>query len=310
MRSDERRASSRTRPRAARGLKCRPFLEPLEDRSVPSSFTASSVNDLIADITAANNQGGSNTITLAPGTTFTLIKVDNTTDGATGLPVIANNDDLTIIGNNDTIQRSTAAGTPAFRLLDVADGANLELQDLTLQGGFCHDWGGAIRNNPQGSLTLSRVIVQNNISEGLDGTTGEDGGTAKGGGIFSFGSLTLDSCTIQNNQAIGGKGGKAVKEFNTRTGWDVYGGTGGDGLGGGVYVYSGTAHLSNCIVIGNNAQAGKNGSGGGVKSRGQGGGLYLDFSSLVYLDAFTLAHVENNTASTSNANIAGTPIIR
>ena len=98
-------------------------LEPLEDRTVPSSFTATSVSDLIADINAANLAGGSNTITLVAGKTFTLTAVDNYTDGATGPPVIAANDNLTIIGNGDTIERSTTNATPAFRLLDVAAGA-------------------------------------------------------------------------------------------------------------------------------------------------------------------------------------------
>src|SRR5437868_5821083 len=91
-------------------------LEPLEDRTMLSSFTATSVSDLIADIGAANQAGGSNTITLAAGTTFMLTAVNNTTDGPTGLPVIAANDNLTIVGSNDTIQRSTAKGTTAFRL--------------------------------------------------------------------------------------------------------------------------------------------------------------------------------------------------
>src|SRR5215470_7557607 len=92
------------RPKPARspaarrnGLRLR--LEQLEDRTVPSNFTAASVSDLIADINAANLAGGSNTITLVAGKTFTLTGVDNYTDGATGLPVIAANDNLTIIGN-------------------------------------------------------------------------------------------------------------------------------------------------------------------------------------------------------------------
>src|SRR5262245_28253450 len=120
-----RRVSHRTRfgrhlvPRTAgqpRGR--RPALEPLEQRSLLSHFTAATVSDLIADINAANQQGGSNTITLvAPSTSpYVLTAVDNTTDGATGLPVIAANDDLTIAGNGDAVARSTDAGTPAFRL--------------------------------------------------------------------------------------------------------------------------------------------------------------------------------------------------
>jgi hypothetical protein len=108
----------------------------LEDRTVPTGFTAWSVARLIAEINAANSAGGANTIRLVPGATFTLTAVDNTTHGATGLPVIAANDTLTIVGNGDTIQRSTAAGTPAFRVFDVASGASLTLKDMTVQDGL------------------------------------------------------------------------------------------------------------------------------------------------------------------------------
>ena len=71
---------------------------------------AATVSDLIADINAANTAGGANTITLTAPTTspYVLTAVNNTTDGATGLPVIAANDNLTIVGNGDTIERSTA----------------------------------------------------------------------------------------------------------------------------------------------------------------------------------------------------------
>src|SRR4051812_28347955 len=101
------RAASR-RPR-----RHRPSLEALEDRMLPSNYyTPASVQDLIFDINSANQAGGDNTITLTDHTTFTLT--------AAALPVIAVNDNLTIVGNGDTIARSTAAGTPAFRLFEVA----------------------------------------------------------------------------------------------------------------------------------------------------------------------------------------------
>ena len=50
----------------------RPALEPLEGRMLPSNYTAATVSDLIAAVNAANAAGGSNTITLIAGTTFTL----------------------------------------------------------------------------------------------------------------------------------------------------------------------------------------------------------------------------------------------
>jgi DNA-directed RNA polymerase specialized sigma24 family protein len=57
-------------------------LERLENRTLPSSYTAASVSDLVADINAANAAGGSNTITLATKTKFTRTDVNNTTDEA------------------------------------------------------------------------------------------------------------------------------------------------------------------------------------------------------------------------------------
>src|SRR5215469_3682600 len=75
------------------------ILEPLEDRTALSNFNAATVSDLIADINAANAAGGANTITLTAPTSnpYVLTAVDNTTDGANGLPVIAKKDTLSII---------------------------------------------------------------------------------------------------------------------------------------------------------------------------------------------------------------------
>ena len=86
-------------------------LEQLEERALLSSYSAATASDLIADINAANKAGGTNTITLAAPTSnpYVLTTVDNPTNGLTGLPVIsgANKpDNLTIIGNGDTIEWS------------------------------------------------------------------------------------------------------------------------------------------------------------------------------------------------------------
>src|SRR5262249_10882863 len=152
----------RTRPTAAR---YRPQVEALENRTLPSTFNAATVSDLIADINAANAAGGTNTITLTAPTTshYVLAAVDNTTDGATGLPVIAKKDTLTIIGNGDAIERGSVLGTPAFRLFDVANGASLTLQNVTVHNGLAFGSGtfaegGGIYN--QGTLVLDRATVQ------------------------------------------------------------------------------------------------------------------------------------------------------
>src|SRR5262245_42417295 len=175
----------------------RPQLEVLEGRALPSTYYAATAADLIADIKAANSNGGSNTIVLTAPTTspYVLTAVDNTKDGANALPQISKKDNLTIDGNGDTIERSTAAGTPAFRLFDVAGGGSLTLQNLTLQNGLAFGSGVAAEGGAilsQGTLVLSGVTVVNNEAQGSNGApaknefqSGGDGQDAAGGGIWS-----------------------------------------------------------------------------------------------------------------------------
>jgi hypothetical protein len=320
-------AHREARPSVTRRRAVRLTLEQLEDRSLPSSYTAASVSDLIADIKAANLSGGSNTITLVAGTTFALSAVNDTTDGATGLPRIAANDNLTILGNGDLIQRSTATGTPAFRLFDVASGASLSLSNLTLQGGLAFGSGlaaegGAIYN--QGTLTLNSVTVQGNVAQGADGGLSWAGQSAEGGGIYSAGALTLGGNTIiQNNQAIGGRGRDGT--YPTR-GSSSAGGPGGNALGGGLYVSSGTATLNGVTLSSNTAQGGAGGNGfdatssggghnhGGVASAG-GFGSYLSgpggnggngFGGGLYAAAGTVSMLNDTvTSNTAQGGAAG-----
>jgi hypothetical protein len=232
-------------------------LEQLEDRTVPSNFTAATVTDLINDINYANTHPGSYTIALVAGNTFTLTAADNATDGGNGLPVIAANDNLTIQGNGDTIVRSATA--PAFRLLDVASGATLTLEDLTLKGGLATANGadggadgGAIYS--AGALTLSAVTVTGNSAMGAATAP------AQGGGIYSVAaSLALEAGTIiTNNSAVGS---------NT-----------GPGYGGGVYVAGGTATLTGVTLSYNTAQGGDYGPYGDWGGAGFGGALFVGYT--------------------------------
>jgi hypothetical protein len=231
-------------------------LEQLEDRTLPSNYSALTISDLIADINAANAAGGTNTITLTAPTTspYALSAVNNTTNGANGLPVIAKKDILTILGNGDTIERSTVSGTPDFRLFDVASGASLTLENLTLQNGLAFGSGssaegGAIHN--QGTLVLSGVTVQSNTAQGSDGANNQAGEDGSGGGVWSASSVTLDNGTLlENNRAIGGDGGGSCQKI---------GGVGGNAYGGGLYVAGGTANLSGVTVNNNIAQGGEGG---------------------------------------------------
>jgi hypothetical protein len=264
---------------------------------------------LNADISTPNTAGGSNTIILTAPTTspYVLTAVNNTTSGANGLPVIAANDSLEIVGSGDTIERSTASGTPSLRLLDVAAGASLALGNMTLQGGLASGSGisadgGAIDN--QGALTRNGVTVQNNIAQGAPPTRASAGQDAAGGGIYSSASLTLEgSTTVQNNQALGGGSVGLMAVQGRALG-------GGNGSGGGLYVAGGTVTLTSVTVPTNHAYGGSNAPGAGwpADPLGEGGGLYIATGTTVYIDAFTLANVISNTASTSNPNIFGTYI--
>lgn len=173
------------------------------------NWTARNVSELIADINAANSAGGVNTITLTPGKTFTLTAVNNTTDGPTALPVIAANNKLSIRGNGATIARSTAKGTPPFRLFDVASGAALTLENLTLANGqVIGDTGkdangGAILNAAGATLTVKCSAFVGNQVVGGDGGGGL-GGLGCGGAIWNNGTAKLDYVIFRGNQATGG----------------------------------------------------------------------------------------------------------
>ena len=319
--------AGRGRPPGLLPRHLRPMLEQLEDRTLPSSYTAASTADLIADINAANTAGGSNTIVLMANTTFDLTAVNNTTNGANGLPVIVNRDTLTISGQGgDIIQRDPAA--PDFRLFDVASAGSLTLENLTLQNGRAvgsgsSSEGGAIYN--RGTLDLNGVTVQDNLAFGgyASPSAGQD---AAGGGVWSSGTLTLENgTTVQHNQALGGYGGSRNKPA---------GYPGGNAFGGGVYVAGGTANLTDATLYENGVGGGEggygyggyiqapygfgeggglcvaggtvslcndtvtsNGVGGYLSSGGVGGGLYIAGKATVYLDSLTVTNAVNNNVN-------------
>jgi hypothetical protein len=223
------------------------MLEHLETRLTPTTWTvgAGDVAGLIADINAANQAGGSNTINLSPGV-YDLTNVDNFWYGPNGLPPIFNN--LTIHGNGATIQRDSSA-TP-FRLFYVSGGLEL----------------------PAGSLTMDNVTLEGGLAQGGDGS---GGGMGAGGAIFNQGMLNLTSVTLTNNEALGGSGGQGLFSGNgggmgpgSGFGGSLAGGPFGGAGGAGSLVFGGGG---GGFVTGADGAPAGNGGLGGFGTGGDGG---------------------------------------
>jgi predicted outer membrane repeat protein len=318
-----RMAACKTRPR------CRPQLEALESRDVPSTLTVLSPNGLTGVIGAA---ASGDTIVFAPsldGQTIQLVTELNITKslniqgpGAGLLAIQPSSDGLLVnprimeVAANVTVTISgltlangggTAFGyaggntdytTPAY---DSEGGAILNFGTLTVSActltgnsvspATAHAvLGGAIYN--AGTLTVTGSTLSGNHADWSEPSYVGDGGA-----IYNTGTATLSGCTLTNN--IGG------------TGYAI-------GLGGAIY-NAGTLTVSSCMVTGNTATYG-----GGIYTVGAltltgdtvqsntatsaGGGIYNAALAAVHLDAWTLKHVINNTAH-KDRNIDGTYMV-
>ncbi len=221
--------------------------------SEAANFIAGTAAELITAINTANSTAEADTITLTAD--ITLSVADSTLYGPTGLPLVRTA--ITIVGNTHTIRRDPSA--PPFRLLMINNTGNLTVQDTTLSGGMAA--GGGFRGG-------------------------------EGGGIFNYGQLTLQRCTVSGNSA--------------------------EDFGGGVYNHGyGPVALVNSTISGNTARF----QGGGVYNRmfrgtfslinstvsdnatsGRGGGItnIVNFGSVVQLVNST---VSGNTSGTQGGGI-------
>ena len=148
------------------------------------------------------------------------------------------NKSLTIMGPVDSmlgIQRSTAGGTPDFRLFTVNGGQSLTLANLTLANGKAAD-GGAIFNS--GTLTINNCALTGNSC------------TGNGGAIASFGgSVTLNNTTLSGNSAVIGGGGIYSEALLVVT--PARSQTTLAPSGGGMRRAAGTVNVGNSIIAGN-----------------------------------------------------------
>lgn len=136
---------------------------------------------------------GADTITVPAGTyLLTRMGADEDTNASGDLDLSG---DLTIVGAGSAFTFIDGNGTD--RVTDVAMGANVTLERLTLTNGFLDGaMGGGIRNS--GTLSLDHVAVTGNVDfHGCEGAF-----CGGGGGIANAGTLTLENSSVESNTTV------------------------------------------------------------------------------------------------------------
>jgi hypothetical protein len=168
--------------------------------------------------------GGPFEIVLPPASgPYVLSGSEPGTNGRVGLPVVRAS--VTVVGNGNVLERDSALSCPDaagndFRLMEVANGARLVVDSLTMQNG-CAPSSGGIHN--AGQLLMSGVtLAGNTATSGHGGGLGNERGNAElvdslvsdnqasrdGGGIYNARNavLVLNRSTVVGNGAAAGGG--------------------------------------------------------------------------------------------------------
>jgi hypothetical protein len=289
------------------------ILTPLAPASAGTFNPGCSVANLATNVTAAGGNNQDDTINLASGCTYNL---------SSTLTVNADSGYLLTINGNGAV----LSGGNLIRVLTINSGANVILNNVTIQDGYSVYDGGGIYNdrgtvtltnstvsdnsarygggisNSWGTLTLTNTSVSNNSAlyngGGLDNLVGsvtltnttvsDNMAPISGGGInSSLGTLTLTSSTISNNSSSDNGGGIYNNSTMALTNSTIST-NGATGKGGGIYnEVSGTLTISGSTVNGNGAK--------------DGGGIYVAVgSSLV-----ATSSVFNANQSFSSGNGGG-----
>jgi hypothetical protein len=258
------------------GRRFQPQVEHLEDRWAMAFFNPlpatvdGAADSLRADIITANGNNASDFILLQQGKYSLTVPNDagNLQENASAkgdLDITEANKTLTIEGQGAGVTIIDAAGLND-RVFHILTNARVILRNLTVSGGLALEQGttgqqnGAARGggifNSNGDLTLENVIVENNEARGRPDTASN----GEGGGVHSTGPLVIISSVIRNNKADGATG--LAGSFSTAVGAFIAV-PGGQGLAGGLLVTSNsTAVVRNTTISGNSSTGGTGGLGG------------------------------------------------
>lgn len=247
---------------------------------------------LIAAIKAANRKG-SGVLQLAKRCTYTLTRADNKTRGSdgflegNGLPVLRGR--ITLVGQAGTTL-ARARNAPNFRIILVAEHANVSITYITITGGKLTTkgaQGGGISN--EGTITsLSHDTIRNNVlrigfGAGIynngkivnlshDRISANRAGNpdGNGGGVFNGKKIiTATNDAISGNQAGSAAGILNNGSLNLSHSLVSNNHLTGNGAGGGIANSFGLLNLSHDTISGNTATGGPQASGGGIDSSGK-----------------------------------------
>ena len=178
-----------------------------------------SVADLITTFQAANAATGDSSITinLAAGCTYLFTQPStNSYAGESAVALVSPASTITINGNGATLERSTASGTPYFRLLTIGDSAihagTASVNDLTLENGVATGSyltaAAGIPGPSGGGLESNEDHLVLNGDTLLDNSTIEPGNSYQGpgGGVESIGGTTVTGSQFIGNSAGGSEG--------------------------------------------------------------------------------------------------------
>ena len=218
--------------------------------------------------------GGPFEIVLPPGSgPYVLSSSEPGTNGHVGLPVVRSS--VTLMGNGNTLERDAAFSCPDaagndFRLMEVAGGARLVVDSLTMTNG-CAPSSGGVHNG--GQLLMSGVtLTGNTATNGHGGGLGNERGNAElvdtlvsdnvasrdGGGVYNARNavLVLTRSTLLANGATSGGGIENMFAQATLMNSTV---SSNDAANGGGISNSGGAGLTmlNSTVAGNTANRGR-----------------------------------------------------
>ena len=242
----------------------RPTMMALEERTLLSTFTVTSVadsapaaspavNTLRWAVEQANDANSASSIEIELGTLPATITL---TQGALTL---SNTMYATKIYDGPGEGPVTISGNNASQVIEVEASVTGSISGLTISDGSAAGNGGGLYNYG-GTVMLTDCAVSGNSASG------------NGGGLYTcgYGTTSLTDCTISGNFTSGNGGGVASSlGTTTMTGCTVSDNSA-SGSGGGVLNFFGTTALSDCTISGNSAGA-------------NGGGLY-DFVGTTILN--------------------------